>query len=79
MHLLVGFAVVATLLPLIRLHGVLALSVGSRLREMAVRKAIGAQRPEILSLVLREGLSLMRALPAWRAARVNLMDALRHE
>lgn len=126
MHLLVGFAVVATLLSLVGLYGVLSLSVGSRLKEMAVRKAIGAQRTEILSLVIGEGLRLIVlgvvlglgfavlmgrlfhallfgvpptdpltlggaallfvllgliacALPAWRAARVNLMDALRHE
>ena len=47
MHLLVGFAVVATLLSLVGLYGVLSLSVGARLKEMAVRKAIGAQRSEI--------------------------------
>jgi putative ABC transport system permease protein len=126
MHLLVGFAVVATLLSLVGLYGVLSLSVGTRLKEMALRKAIGAQRSEILSLVFGQGLRLIGvgvvlgigfalllgrlleallfgvapndpltlgsaallfvvlglsacAVPAWRAARVDLMDALRHE
>lgn len=126
MHLLVGFSVIAMLLALVGLYGVLSLSVGSRLKEMAVRKAIGAQRTEIVSLVFAEGARLVvlgvalgialalvigrvvRALlfgvqptdtvalagaatlfalvamatcavPAWRAARVNVMDALRHE
>lgn len=58
-HLLVAFAVVATLLSLVGLYGVLSLSVGSRLKEMAVRQAIGAHRSEVLSLVLREGLRLI--------------------
>jgi putative ABC transport system permease protein len=126
MHLLVGFSVVATLLALIGLYGVLSLSVGSRIREMAVRKAIGAQQAQIVSLVFTEGARLIVvgvglgivlalvvgrafrgllfgvqptdpvtlagaatlfallalatcAVPAWRAARVDLTDALRHE
>jgi putative ABC transport system permease protein len=126
MHLLVGFSVVATILALVGLYGVLSLSVGSRLKEMAVRKAIGAQRSQIVSLVFTEGARLIVvgvglgialalavgrvfrgllfgvqptdpvtlvgaatlfallalatcAVPAWRAARVNLMDALRRE
>ena len=126
MHVLVGFSVVATLLALVGLYGVLSLSVGSRLKEMAVRKAIGAHRTQVVSLVLTEGARLIVvgvalgivlalvvgrafrsvlfgvqptdpvtltgaaaifallalatcAVPAWRAARVNLMDALRQQ
>lgn len=126
MHLLSGFAATATLLALVGLYGVMALSVGARTREMAVRRAIGAQRHEIGRLVLGQGsrfvavgivlgavLALilghtLRALlfgvepadplalagaavvfglvalaacgpPAWRAARVDLMEALRHD
>lgn len=126
MHLLVGFSVVATLLALVGLYGVLSLSVGSRIKEMAVRKAVGAQHTQVVSLVLTEGgwliavgvalgialaLAIGRAfrgllfgvqptdpvtlvsaatlfallalatcaVPAWRAARVDLMHALRHE
>ena len=45
----------ATVLALVGLYGVLSLSVGSRMKEIAVRKAIGAQRHEILALILGEG------------------------
>ncbi len=126
MQLLLGFSVVATLLALVGLYGVLSLSVGSRVKEMAVRKAIGAQRTQVVSLVLAEGgrlivlgvaLGMVLALvvgrvlrgllfgvqptdaltlaaaatlfaflalatcavPAFRAARIDLMDALRQE
>lgn len=126
MYLLTGFAIGATLLALVGLYGVLSLSVGARIKEIAVRKAIGAQGREIVSLILGEGARLIAvgavlgaglavllgrvlsallfevrpadplallgaaglfgavalaacAVPAWRAARVDLMDALRHE
>jgi putative ABC transport system permease protein len=55
MRLLIGFSVLATVLSLVGIYGILALSVGSRLNEIAVRKAIGAQRQDILRLVLGEG------------------------
>ena len=55
MRLLFGFSLVATVLALVGIYGVLALSVGSRLKEIAVRKAIGAQQAEILRAILGEG------------------------
>jgi len=55
MRLLIGFSVVATALALVGIYGVLSLSVGSRLKEIAVRKAIGAQQRDILRSVLGEG------------------------
>jgi putative ABC transport system permease protein len=61
MRLLAGFAVAATFLSLVGLYGVLSLSVGSRIKEIGVRKAIGAQGHQIVGLVLREG-SLMIAV-----------------
>jgi putative ABC transport system permease protein len=126
MRLLTGFAATAMLLALVGLYGVLSLSVGSRTKEIAVRKAVGAQGHQIVGLVLGEGgrlialglalgtiaaLSLGRLLeallfdvhptdplalaaaavlfgliallaclvPAWRAGRVDLMEALRQE
>ena len=126
MYLLTGFAVLATLLALVGLYGVLSLSVGARIKEIAVRKAIGAQGREIVSLIMGEGFRLIAigvvlgaglavllgrvlsallfgvrpadplaltgaailfglvalaacAVPAWRAARVDLMEALRHQ
>ncbi|MEP6783495.1 MAG: ABC transporter permease [Acidobacteriota bacterium] len=55
MRLLIGFAGVATLLALVGIYGVLSLSVGARLKEIAVRKAIGAQQGDILRATLGEG------------------------
>ena len=59
MQLLVGFAAVASLLTLVGIYGVLSLSVAARRRELAIRTAVGAQRRDILSLVLKEGLRLI--------------------
>ena len=59
MRLLIGFAVVATLLALVGLYGVLSLSVNSRTKELAVRKAVGAQRHQIVRLILGEGSRLV--------------------
>ena len=55
MRLLIGFAVVATVLAVVGLYGVLSLSVNSRIKEMAVRKAVGAQPGHIVQLVVGEG------------------------
>lgn len=59
MRLLIGFAAAATLLALVGLYGVLSLSVNSRTKEIAVRKAVGAQRHQIVRLVLGEGSKLV--------------------
>jgi putative ABC transport system permease protein len=59
MRLLIGFAVAATLLALVGLYGVLSLSVNSRTKEIAVRKAVGAQGHQIVRLVLGEGSRLL--------------------
>ncbi len=59
MRLLIGFAVVATVLALVGLYGVLSLSVNSRIKEIAVRKAVGAQRHQIVQLVVGEGSKLV--------------------
>jgi putative ABC transport system permease protein len=54
MRLLSGFALAATLLAVVGLYGVLSLSVGSRTKEIAVRKAIGAQGHQIVRLMVGE-------------------------
>ena len=59
MRLLTGFAIVATALAIVGLYGVLSLSVNSRIKEIAVRKAVGAQRHQIVQLVVGEGSKLV--------------------
>ncbi len=58
-QLLVGFSIVGTLLTVVGVYGVLALSVASRRREIAIRTAIGAHRRDIRNLVFGEGLRLV--------------------
>jgi putative ABC transport system permease protein len=53
-----GFAGVAMVLAVVGLYGVLSYSVSQRVRELAIRAALGAQRVELISLVLRDGLSV---------------------
>jgi predicted permease len=120
------FGLVAMLLACIGLYGVLSYNVARRTGEIGVRMALGAQRSEILRLVLQDALvvagigtvvglgaalaatrvlasllygltardpatlavcaaillavaALAAALPAWRASRVDPMNALRYE
>jgi predicted permease len=55
MQLLIGFSILASTLALVGIYGVLALSVGARQKEIAVRKAVGAQGRDILRLIIGEG------------------------
>jgi putative ABC transport system permease protein len=58
MNLLVGFALVACLLATVGIYGVLSLAVGSRQTEIAIRMAVGAQRSDVLRLILADGVRL---------------------
>jgi putative ABC transport system permease protein len=58
-QLLVGFSIVGTLLTVVGVYGVLALSVAARRREIAIRMAIGAHRRDIRNLVVGEGFRLV--------------------
>jgi putative ABC transport system permease protein len=61
MQLLVGFALVGSVLTLVGIYGVLSLSVTSRQRELAIRSAVGAQQKHIRKLVFGEGFRLIAA------------------
>jgi putative ABC transport system permease protein len=59
MQLLIGFAVIASVLTLGGVYSVLSLSVTARRREIAIRAAVGAERTRVLGLVMKQGLRMI--------------------
>jgi predicted permease len=58
MYLFVAFAALALVLGVVGIYGVISFFVGQRTREIGIRMALGAQRSDILRMVVAEGLSL---------------------
>jgi predicted permease len=74
--LLCVFAAIALFLALVGLYGLMAYSVSRRTREVGIRRALGAQRTDVMLLVLKKAalllaLGLISGLVAsWFATRV---------
>ena len=74
--LLTVFAAIALFLALVGLYGLIAYSVNRRTQELGIRMALGAQRSDIVMLVLKNagsllGLGLLSGLAcAWAATRL---------
>jgi putative ABC transport system permease protein len=78
MQLMIGFALVGSVLTLVGIYGVLSLSVASRRREIAIRTAVGAGQRDIRNLVFGEGFRLIAGgVISGMAAAIVLSRVLR--
>jgi putative ABC transport system permease protein len=74
-HLFGLFAILALVIAVAGIGSMLALWVGQRTREIGIRMAIGASRTDILTAILRQGMSL--AIMGWMAGVVIALAVTR--
>jgi putative ABC transport system permease protein len=70
--LLGGFAGLALVLACLGIYGLISYTVAQRTREIGIRMAVGAQKGEVLWMVIREGLR-----PALAGIAIGIVGALR--
>jgi putative ABC transport system permease protein len=77
-HLLSLFAILALVIAVSGVSGMLSLTVSHRVREIAIRRALGASASNVLGLILRQGMIqvLIGIALGWIGARL-LTSALR--
>jgi putative ABC transport system permease protein len=61
MVLVVGFALLASVVSAVGVYGTVNYSVARRTHEIGIRMALGAQRGDVLAMILRQGLGLVAA------------------
>jgi len=87
-QLLGSFALLALILAAIGIYGLVAYSVGQRTHEIGIRMALGAEKPQVLRMILWQGLrmtaigaaiGLLMALPLPKAFEAMFYDLHIHE